>query len=154
MKNWKRGAWVGMRYSCFYLSWVKILLHKIHCVQWVVTRKESTEGSPVFPRVFSGTVHISLRRTATLHSPVSWVPFLLLVSYLLTITPALSALFLYSPATARDGWEEHRLRGLESLLCYLVTVCFGLGGGEFTLLSKHVSSSLNGIRHVYLPGLL
>lgn len=110
MKSWKRGTWVGMKYSCFYLSRVKILLRKIHRVQWVETRNESTESSPVFPPVFSGTVHVSLRRVTTLHSLISWVPFLL-VFYLLTITSALSALFLYSPAIAWDRWEEHRLRG-------------------------------------------
>lgn len=81
VKSWKRGTWVGMKYSCFYLSRVKILLHKIHRVQWVETRNESTESSPFFPPVFSGTVHVSLRRVATLHSLISWVPFLLLVFY-------------------------------------------------------------------------
>ena len=153
MKNWKRGTWVGKRY----LSRVKILLHKIHRVQWVETRNESTESSPVFPPVFSGTIHVSLRRAATLHSLISWVPFLLLVFYLLTITSALSALFLYSPAIPRDGWEEHRLRGWQhwtGIPTLLPRHCVFWFWGEFTLLSKHVSSSLNGIRHVYLSGLL
>lgn len=163
MENWKRGTWVGMRYSCFYLSWVKILFHKIHCVQWVVTRNESAESSPVFPRVFSGTVHVSLRRMATLHSVIS-------CSSHIELGPFPSSCLLsphrhFCPLSPFSLFSSHSMgrigRAQAAWLTALNWNPYSAPShyvvwfwGEFTLLSKHVSSSLNGICHVYLSGLL
>ena len=53
--------------------------------------------------------------------------------------------------TGRMGRAQAVWPGIPTLLPRHCVFWFG---GEFTLLSKHVSSSLNGVCHVYLPGLL